>query len=60
MYEESKTKYDRISGEWPEEARGFTAALLKALHLLENRVKAHGDQTDEDTQLAYALARARG
>ena len=44
MYEKSKAEYDRISGEWPEEARAFTVSLLKAVHLLENRVKALEDQ----------------
>ena len=50
MYEESKTKYDRISGEWSEEARAFSAALLKAVHLLENRVKALEDQLSKNSR----------
>ena len=50
MYEESKTKYGRISGEWPEEARAFTVASLKAVHLLENRVKAVGDHLSKNSR----------
>ena len=50
MYEKSKAEYDRISGKWPEEARAFTVASLKAVHPLKNRVKALEDQLSKNSR----------
>lgn len=44
IHKELITTYDRISGEWPEEARAFTSTLLSLIKQLEERVKALEDQ----------------
>jgi transposase len=50
IYDELKSKYEQISGTWPEEAKSFSELLLSVIDRLERRIKTLEDQVAQNSR----------
>lgn len=50
IYDELKSKYDHISGNWPEDAKAFSSMLLSVIEQLERRMKSLEDQLAQNSR----------